>query len=177
MTRHSAFAPVVDASTRVLILGSLPGRMSLAAGRYYAHPRNLFWPLIGTVIGREIARLAYAERLAALRAAGVGLWDTLASARRHGSLDAAIREGETAELAQLVATLPELRAVGFNGRKAAGIGRRQLSGSGLALIDLPSSSPAYAAMPLAAKTARWTALREYLGPALPTSRRRPMEKA
>ena len=71
MTRHRAFAPVVDEDTRVLVLGSLPGRMSLDAGRYYAHPRNLFWHLIGTVIGRDLASLDYAERLAALRAARV----------------------------------------------------------------------------------------------------------
>ena len=147
----------------MLILGSLPGEASLAAGRYYAHPQNRFWHLAGAVIGRaDLFALDYDARLAALLAARVGLWDTIASARREGSLDAAIREAEAAPLRELVATLPELRAVGFNGAKAAAVGRRALAGSPLELIDLPSSSPAHAALPLAAKQARWLVLAAFL---------------
>ena len=99
MSRKSAFAPIVSPGTRVLILGSLPGEASLAAQRYYAHPQNRFWVLAGAVIGREdLGQLAYEERLAALQDAHVGLWDTIASAHRPGSLDAAIREAEPAAL-------------------------------------------------------------------------------
>ena len=106
--------------------------------------------------------LDYAARLDALRGAGVGLWDTVASALRAGSLDAAIREAQHAELADLVATLPHLRAVAFNGGTSARIGRKLLAGSPLALIDLPSSSPAYAAMPFPEKRRRWLQLQQFL---------------
>jgi hypoxanthine-DNA glycosylase len=75
----------------LLVLGSLPGEESLAQGRYYAHPRNHFWTLIGAVIGRDLVALGYEARLAALLEAGVGLWDVVASATRRGSLDGAIR--------------------------------------------------------------------------------------
>ena len=133
------------------------------AQRYYAHPRNQFWRLAGAVIGREdLAVLDYEARLDALRAAGIGLWDTIASATRAGSLDAAIREARHAPLTELVATLPHLRAIGFNGATSARIGRAQLADSSLALIDLPSSSPAYAALPFAEKHRRWLALRDFL---------------
>src|SRR6187200_1781008 len=114
--RKSSFPPVVAPNTRLLILGSLPGEKSLAVQRYYAHPQNRFWHLIGKVISTELEPLDYEERLAMLLAAKVGLWDTVASARRRGSLDAAIREAEHNPLAELAASLPELRAVGFNGR-------------------------------------------------------------
>jgi hypoxanthine-DNA glycosylase len=161
--RKSAFPPVVSPTTRVLILGSLPGEASLAARRYYAHPRNRFWHLAGAVIGREdLPGLDYDERLAALLAGGVGLWDTVASARREGSLDASIREAEHAPLAELVATLPRLSAVAFNGKTSARIGRAQLAGTKVALIDLPSSSPAHAAMSPAEKRRRWLSLQEFL---------------
>jgi hypoxanthine-DNA glycosylase len=161
--RKSAFAPFAFPDTRVLILGSLPGQASLAAARYYAHPQNQFWRLVGAVIGREeLASLDYEERLAALIEAGVGVWDVLASAVRPGSLDAAIREAEHAPLADLVATLPQLRAVAFNGATAARIGRRLLADAPVRLVDLPSSSPAYAAMPLAEKRCRWLELQEFL---------------
>jgi hypoxanthine-DNA glycosylase len=146
----------------VLVLGSLPGEKSLAQQRYYAHPRNRFWHLIGKVIGRELEPLSYDDRLSALLAAKVGLWDTVASARRAGSLDAAIREAEHNPLADLAASLPDLRAVGFNGATSARIGMPQLAGSGLALVPLPSSSPANASIPLAEKEKVWRRLAEFL---------------
>jgi hypoxanthine-DNA glycosylase len=147
----------------VLILGTLPGEASLAAARYYAHPQNQFWRLVGAVIDREeLASLDYEARVAGLHEAGIGLWDTIASAIRPGSLDAAIREAEHAPLADLVATLPALRAVGFNGATSARIGRKLLADAGVRLVDLPSSSPAYAAMPFATKRTGWLQLREFL---------------
>ena len=155
---------MVDAGTRVLVLGSLPGAASLAAGRYYAHPRNQFWALAGAVIGdEELPARPYPERLARLLAAGIGLWDTIASAHRTGSLDSAIRAAEAAPLTTLVADLPALRCVAFNGARSAAVGRRSLAGTPLALVDLPSSSPALAALSLAQKRERWLNLQHFLG--------------
>jgi double-stranded uracil-DNA glycosylase len=160
--RKSSFAPVVDARTCLLILGSLPGEVSLAERRYYAHPRNRFWHLVGQAIGCELEPLTYEDRLATLLAHHIGLWDVIASAERRGSLDSAIRHEAHNPLADLAATLPALRAVAFNGAKSAKAGRRLLGASGLSLIDLPSSSPAHAAMPLAEKQQRWLELRRFL---------------
>ena len=162
MTLKRAFAPVVDDKTRILVLGSLPGDASLKAVQYYAHPQNAFWRLIGGVVGRDLHAMAYADRLEALRTAGVGLWDVIASAERRGSLDAAIRSPEAADLRGLVAGLPGLKVVAFNGAAAARGGRRSLVDvEGLTLIDLPSSIPAHA-RPLAEKAARWAVLKDHL---------------
>lgn len=161
--RKHGFAPAVPADARLLICGSLPGEASLAAQQYYAHPRNRFWHLVGPVIGHpDLPALPYADRLAALAAAGIGLWDVYASARRSGSLDTAIRDGHHAPLADLVAGLPNLRAVAFNGGTAATAGRRMLAGTALTLVDLPSSSPAYAAMPFETKLRAWRILEQFL---------------
>ena len=146
----------------MLVLGSLPGEKSLEARRYYAHPQNRFWHLIGKAIGVALQPLDYERRLAALLEAKVGLWDTVASAQRAGSLDSAIREAEHNALADLAASLPELRAVGFNGQASARIGMPQLAGTNLALIALPSSSPANASVPLAEKEKLWSRLGEFL---------------
>lgn len=157
-----SFAPVTDTATRVLILGSLPGEVSLARQRYYAHPRNQFWRLIGAVAGLELEPLAYEARLEALRARGIGLWDTVGAATRRGSLDGDIRSIERNPLPALVESLPKLRAVGFNGGKSAALGLPQLAGrSDLALVPLPSSSPAYT-LPFDAKLERWRALAQFL---------------
>ena len=157
------FPPVTRPDTKLLVLGSLPGAVSLAQQRYYAHPQNLFWRLIGAVIGRELVPLGYEERLEALLDAHVGLWDTVAAATRKGSLDADIRLHEASDLAALVRDLPDLRAIAFNGGTSARIGRRQLGDApGLALVDLPSSSPAYASLSFEKKKEAWLALRAYL---------------
>ena len=160
--------PVADARTRILILGSLPGEASLKAGQYYAHPQNGFWRLVGGVIDVDLPALPYEARLAALLGAGVGLWDVVASAERQGSLDTAIRNAEQADLTGLIATLPDLRAVAFNGATAARIGRRILTGQATPeLIDLPSSSPAFT-KPLAWKAEKWALLR-YFSPHPPSA--------
>ena len=163
--RKSAFAPIVDAATRVLILGSLPGDQSLVAARYYANPRNRFWHLVGDVIARpDLPDLTYEDRLMALLANGIGLWDAVASAERPGSLDSAIRNAEPAALSDLACDLPLLQAIAFNGKTSAKIARPLLLQSGQTLIDLPSSSPAHAAMPYAEKRQAWLDLRQFLGP-------------
>jgi double-stranded uracil-DNA glycosylase len=160
--RRIGFAPVVDAATRLLILGSLPGDASLKAAQYYAHPRNGFWPLIGGVLDEPLPGLPYEARLERLRARGVGLWDVIASAERSGSLDAAIKSPEAADLRGLIGSLPDLRAVAFNGGLAAKMGRRILADlEGVDLIDLPSSSPAHA-ISLSAKAETWAILGKFL---------------
>ncbi len=160
--RRLGFAPVVDTETRLLILGSLPGDASLRAAQYYAHPRNAFWPLIGGVLGEDLLALRYEQRLDRLTARGVGLWDVIASAERSGSLDAAIRSPEAADLRGLIGSLSRLRAVAFNGKLAAKLGRRIIGDvAGVRLIDLPSSSPAHA-IPLAGKANIWNSLTDLI---------------
>jgi hypoxanthine-DNA glycosylase len=161
--RKRCFPPVVDANTSVLILGSLPGDASLAKGEYYGHPQNKFWELVGSVIDVGLRGLPYQVRLDTLRAHGIGLWDVIAEAERKGSLDAAIRKEKHNALIDLAATLHCLRAVAFNGGTSAKHGRRQLRHHGhqLALIDLPSSSPAHT-LALEQKQIAWAQIGEYL---------------
>ena len=161
--RKRSFPPVVDRNTRLLVLGSLPGEASLAAGRYYAHPRNLVWTLMGEVIGEPLPGMDYDGRLAALLRHRVGLWDVVAEASRRGSMDAAIRDPHENDLLALVERLPHLRAVAFNGGASAKVGMRQLEpvAERLALVRLPSTSPAYAGR-MDLKREAWMALRAFL---------------
>lgn len=160
--RHASFAPHVASDAKLLILGSLPGARSLAEGQYYAHPTNQFWRLIGAVVDRPLAAMPYDDRLTALREAKVGLWDVIRTAERHTSSDAHIREAEAHDVAALIAALPHLRMIAFNGGKAAAIGRKQLpSVNDVTIVDLPSSSAAHT-IGLDAKLGRWRALRDAL---------------
>ncbi len=163
--RHRSFPPVANADTRLLLLGSLPGVASLAAARYYAHPQNQFWRLVGGVIGRDIAELDYPARLEALAAAGIGLWDMVAEAAREGSLDSAIRDTAANDLTALVARLPHLAALGFNGGTSAKLFHRHFAALAdrYEVVPLPSSSPAYT-LPFPEKQRRWMALRPFVSP-------------
>lgn len=159
--RKQSFAPVADAGTRILILGSLPGEISLAHGQYYANRNNRFWVLVGAVIGENLEEMDYALRLRTLLRHRIGLWDVVAEARRAGSLDSQIRDAEGNDLAGLIQRLPELAVIAFNGKTAARIGLRQLGplAGHYRIVQLPSSSPAHT-QPLADKLAAWQALAE-----------------
>ncbi len=161
--RKHSFPPVTDRNVRLLVLGSLPGERSLAERRYYAHPQNQFWRLISPAAGRDLTALDYDDRLAALLDAHIGLWDVVASATRTGSTDATIRDVEGHDIAALAATLPDLRAIAFNGGTALRHGLRQLGPAArrYEIVALPSSSPLHT-VGLAAKLPAWEALAKLL---------------
>ena len=185
MPRQSAapeatgFAPLVAAGARLLVLGSLPGVRSLRDGEYYAQPRNAFWPVMGELTG-ALPGLPYAERSARLVAAGVALWDVCRSARRSGSLDAAI-DGTSVvanDFPGFLAAQPALAGICFNGRTAAALFERHVlaklpvAAAGLPRLILPSTSPAHAALGYAAKRAAWASAFAALGlPAPPPAGR------
>lgn len=160
-TRKFGLAPVARQNARLFVLGSLPGDASLAAQRYYAHPRNAFWKLMGFITGEPLESLDYESRLERLMAHRIGLWDVVAHAERRGSLDQAIRSAGHNPLADYFRRFPDLEAVAFNGVKAAATGRPLLGGlARLALIDLPSSSPANT-RPFEQKARAWAELRRF----------------
>ncbi|WP_091875472.1 DNA-deoxyinosine glycosylase [Massilia yuzhufengensis] len=153
----TGLAPVIARDTRVLILGSFPGAASLAAGRYYAHPRNQFWPLVSRVLEEDLAALPYELRLVRLLAHGFGLWDVLAGCEREGSLDSAIRKPAANDFERLRALCPALETVGFNGQ-ASGKFAPQFAAAGYRTVVLPSSSPAHQTLSFEQKLAHWRAL-------------------
>jgi hypoxanthine-DNA glycosylase len=155
--------PIARSDARLFVLGSLPGDASLAAQRYYAHPTNQFWRLLGAALEEDLQALSYDERLERLATRRVGLWDVIASATRAGSLDQAISMAAHNQLERLLRDFPDLTAIAFNGATAARIGRRLIGDPAprLTLLDLPSSSAANT-RPFAEKAARWHRIADFL---------------
>ena len=147
-------APVLDAGTRLVILGSFPGAASLAAQQYYGHPRNNLWKLLSALWDADLVSLDYARRLEALQRHRVGLWDVYRSCEREGSLDSAIRAPVPNDLASLKRHAPQLQAVAHNGAESAR-SRRITEQLGVAVHTLPSTSPANAAWTFERKLAAW----------------------
>ncbi|WP_084570400.1 DNA-deoxyinosine glycosylase [Methylosinus sp. PW1] len=156
------FPPVSRADARVLILGSLPGQVSLARVQYYAQPRNAFWPIMGRLFG-VAAELPYEERLEQLMEKGVALWDVCAQGRRPGSLDQKIDVASVVvnDIAGFLTAHPQTALVCLNGGKAGDLYRRMVAPTLLASappsVILPSTSPAHAAMSFDRKLEHWRA--------------------
>ena len=152
--RLAGLPPVADERARLLVLGSFPGAESLRQQRYYAHPRNQFWPLLSQLLGCDLVALDYGERLRAVRDRGLAIWDVHAECARQGSLDSAIRDPRPNDIAALAARLPQLRGIAHNGGESARA-RRVTAALGLPVWRLPSTSPAHARWSLARKCEAW----------------------
>lgn len=158
---HS-FPPIADAQARVLILGSMPGKLSLQAQQYYAHPRNAFWPILGELVGAR-ADLPYQARMQVLKANGIALWDVLKSCTREGSLDSDIDDASiiTNDFVSFHRAHPDIAYIFFNGAKAEACYRKHvLPGLDSPLTPLqyqrlPSTSPAHASLSRTQKLKAW----------------------
>ena len=154
------FPPIADTRATCLILGSMPGVASLNAQQYYAHPQNAFWRIMAAVTS-VAADAAYDERVRALQAARIAVWDVLQSCERPGSLDASIRrDSEIAnDFAAFFALHPNITQVMFNGGTAAASFKRHsaalLRHPRLNFQRLPSTSPAHASQRFEVKQATW----------------------
>lgn len=157
-----SFPPIEDARARVLVLGSMPGKASLAAGQYYAHAQNLFWRILGEVTGAAPSQ-PYAARTRALKLQGIALWDVLASCAREGSLDSAIDDDTISanDFVSFYRAHPRIAQVFFNGAKAEACYRKHVlpllanASAPAAYRRLPSTSPANASIPRAHKHKVW----------------------
>lgn len=160
-----SFLPISNPQATRLILGSMPGKASLDACEYYAHPRNAFWPIMAELLQFPSAA-TYRERTAALQQAGIALWDVLQSCTRQGSLDSAIEPDSMIpnDFQSFLATLPHLQTIYFNGGTAERLFRQQIfpqldwkrsTPPPLRLVRLPSTSPAHATLSQKDKLHLW----------------------
>ena len=145
------------------MLGTLPGEESLRRREYYAHPRNLFWPIVCALFG-ETAPAVYDDRLRFVREHKIALWDVCFAAERRLSADTAIRGEVPNAIDALLRAHPRIRAVAFNGGTARRLYDRHFTRlPELTYLALPSTSPAHASLGFAAKLARWQVMRDALG--------------
>jgi double-stranded uracil-DNA glycosylase len=163
MQRLHSFAPIEDSDAIVLVLGSMPGKASLAAGQYYAHQRNAFWAIMGELTGAHPA-LPYQERLKILRLSEIAVWDVLESCIRKTSQDAHIELASEVpnDFNAFFLQHPGIRQVFFNGAKAEQCFlkhvRPSLKSAPLQFQRLPSTSPANAGMSYRQKLLAWRSI-------------------
>lgn len=155
------FPPLSRPDARILILGSMPSRESLAQQRYYAHPRNGFWPIMSALFNLQDPE--YRRRADQLTRKGVAVWDVLKACFRAGSLDSAIDDRTIVinDFRGFYARHPAVARVYFNGAKAESVYLKHVlpelgeQAAAHGLLRLPSTSPAHAGMSLGQKTDAW----------------------
>lgn len=143
MNIQNVLPPVIDESTKVLILGSMPSQLSLQKQQYYGNPRNHFWPIIGKILNCEIPS-DYDERIKLLKKHHIGLWDTIQSCEREGSSDASIRNVIPNDFKNLFLKYPNIRILLFNGGKSYSVFKKYMGLELLKQVDyakMPSTSP------------------------------------
>jgi double-stranded uracil-DNA glycosylase len=162
--RIYSFAPISSPMSRVLILGTMPGKTSLRENQYYAHPRNAFWVITGAIVGFE-PDSPYELRVKRLLSSGLALWDVLRSCERKSSLDSDIDVSTESpnDLTGFLESHPAIRRICFNGAKAEALFSKHvppesLDRAGRHYVRLPSTSPANASIPLAKKILAWRAI-------------------
>ncbi len=168
MARVHSFEPIVGRDPRILILGSMPGVMSLQAVEYYANPRNLFWKIIGELFELD-TECSYPSRVQKISELPLVLWDTLRACHRSGSLDSSIlkQQIEANDIAGLLQQHSGLRVIAFNGAASEKyfnqlVKQNLPANREMALLKMPSTSPANAGMNFEQKLLAWRQLLDYL---------------
>ena len=168
MAQVFGFPPIGRADARILILGSMPSRESIARRQYYAHPRNAFWPIVSDLL--TIKARSYEDRVRQAQRRGIAIWDVLQACFRPGSLDSDIDDQTLVpnDFHPFFSEHPAIRRVFFNGAKAEAVYRKRVlpglrgAAAALPLERLPSTSPAHAALSLEQKKAAWRVILEDL---------------
>jgi double-stranded uracil-DNA glycosylase len=164
MPHIQSFPPIENPTAHTLILGSMPGKESLRAGQYYAHPRNAFWPIMSELVGAA-PTLPYDARTQILKSVGIALWDVLASCTRHSSMDADIEKDSICpnDFVSFFLAHPDITHVFFNGTMAEQCFHKHVQPLLKPLLEqrplnyqrLPSTSPANASMRSEQKLRAW----------------------
>ncbi|MDP3466403.1 MAG: DNA-deoxyinosine glycosylase [Sulfuricurvum sp.] len=138
------FPPIIDASTRVLFLGSFPSIASFEHSFYYAHGRNAFWPIMEEIF--EVKFSNNNDKKNFCLAHGIGLWDVIASCERSNSSDTNLKNIVPNDFRALFETFPNIQAIAFTGKKAHDLFTKYFKDLPIETVLLPSTSPAHAAM-------------------------------
>lgn len=158
----NSFEPIIDHSSKILILGTMPGIKSLEMQQYYANERNLFWAILFKLFEQCYSN-DYTVRKNLLLKNAVAVWDTLKLCQRNGSLDSEIQDAEPNNLHQLINDYPTIKTILFNGKYAESFYKKHNPlFQGINYVSMPSTSPANARYNYEYKLKAWSVLKKYL---------------
>ena len=140
LNKKNSFDSVSNSETKILVIGTMPGNISLLKGEYYCNPRNRFWKNISNITKRNLP-LDYNGKLEMLLNAKIGIWDVAFKATRKGSLDRDIENVEPNYLESFIEMHKNIRNIVFNGQKAENLFNKYFERKyDIKYISMPSTS-------------------------------------
>lgn len=140
----SSFPPFADGNSQLLILGTMPGAMSLAKQEYYAHKQNHFWRIMFSLFSDLPVPETFEDRIKLLQRNNIALWDVLKHCEREGSLDSNIKNQVENNILGLLESHPKIKTIVFNGQQSHKFFIKKFGLlDGIELIVMPSTSPAH----------------------------------
>ena len=161
MEKLHSLPQVIDETTKLLIVGSMPGTESLRKQQYYANKSNMFWKIIYSLFDTEYDDI-YEKRIEFLKNKNIGLWDVLAECTREGSADSNIREVIVNNFERILEKYPAIKYICFNGKKAYDIYQKKVGFNSEIVFKRLESTSAANAKSLETKIKSWEAILEYL---------------
>jgi len=135
--------PIVDSSSKILIVGTFPSVKSREANFYYHNPQNRFWKVISSLVGEPIPTSIEAKTEMLLKH-HIAVWDVIYSCDITGSSDNSIQNVVPNDIRKLLQET-NIKYIYANGNKADGLYMRYcFANTGIATKKLPSTSPANA---------------------------------
>ena len=161
MRRVKSLAPIIDAQSRIIVLGTMPSAESLRKTEYYANPHNQFWRVLYAVFNTE-PDYSYNKKMQFLRRRRISVWDVVDICEREGSLDHNITNETANDFQSLFKQYKNLKLVAFNGVRAESLFRKHLGFDlphAVKCIRLPSTSQAHT-VPFSEKVKKWEILKK-----------------
>jgi hypoxanthine-DNA glycosylase len=137
MDRVHCFEPIVFSDSKVLVMGTLPGKESLETGFYYAKKGNYFWKFLSDYARMDIPKTKQ-DKLNLLKITKVAIWDIYESGIRESSRDNAIKDGKLNDIPRFLKEHPNITKVGIAGKKGWKIVNKEFPF--INAIYLPSTS-------------------------------------
>lgn len=138
-----SFPPVLPERPKVLILGSMPSKISMEKQQYYGNPRNHFWPIMFRLFN-EVESKNYEDKIVFVKKHHIALWDSIGACYRDGSLDANIKEEEPNDIPGLLKEYPSITLIACNGTKSYQTFNKNFDledRRNIVVAKLPSTSP------------------------------------
>lgn len=139
----ASFPPIVSPESSTLILGTMPGAMSLQMQEYYAYKQNQFWKIMFTLFSDGHVPSLFIEKVGLLQQNQIALWDVLAHCERKGSLDIHIKNHTENDIPALLNAYPKINKILFNGKESHRYFMKKFGEiDGIRFHVTPSTSPA-----------------------------------
>jgi len=165
MSFSKSFKPIIDKNSKILILGSMPGRESLEKNQYYAYKRNHFWKIIFDIFNVKLSENEeYINKKALLIKKNIALWDVIESCFREGSLDSNIKKASENDFENFFKMYPNIKHIFFNGNKSHDVFKTKVGFKfdNIGFHQLPSTSPAFAKIKYDEKLLKWKIILDFL---------------